>query len=151
MVSLGSPDKIMNKTTLVNQRKEKKPMRDIGFTPPPSKGVSELLRVVAAREHRSTNRVGGVSGANQHLTASKFDVSQVADSDKGLSKDLQDVVISEENKKSMRQSFNNQSPLLPPDRTKRQKILPKLNLQGNLTTNFKMLDSRKVEASPDLR
>ena len=108
MVSLSSPDKIMNKTTLVKQRKGARPERDIGFTPPPaSQGVSELLRVVAAREHRSTNRAGGISGgANQHLTTSKFDVSQ-AESDKGLSKDLQDVVISEVDKKSMRQSFNN--------------------------------------------
>ena len=110
MTSLSSPDKIMNKTTLVKQRKGARQERDLGFTPPPaSQGVSELLRVVAAREHRSTNKVGGVSGGanQQHLTTSKFDVSHVAESDKGLSKDLQDVVISEENKKSMRQSFNN--------------------------------------------
>ena len=47
--------------------------RDLGFTPPPfassqTGGVSELLRVVAAREHRSTMNPNRVAAAinNQH-------------------------------------------------------------------------------------
>ena len=57
------------------------------------------MRAVAARENRSTQRAN-------YQTAKQFDHSQVAESEKGLSKDLQDVVLRKSNdKKSVRQSL----------------------------------------------
>ena len=83
-------NKLLNKTAYHREkvRKSKDDLIHHGLSPtPPSQGVSEFMRVVAAREHRSTHRVNNIQAT------SKFDTQLVAESEKGLSKDLQVVVI----------------------------------------------------------